>query len=56
MKQRQNKLIKEAKAKHGQIYPCIGKATLYDCFTIENNKLIIWYNTKDKSTHMIKEI
>jgi hypothetical protein len=48
------KLILQAKKLYNHIDPCGNKDTLYECFTINENKLIFWFNTKDHSTHMIK--
>ncbi len=45
-----NQLIEKALSKHGEIFPCNNKADLYDCFTIDNNHLILWYNLPNKST------
>lgn len=45
------KLIRQAKKKYKKIYP-IG--TFNNSFTVFNGYLILWFNTKDKSTHIVK--
>jgi hypothetical protein len=45
-----NQLIQKALLKHGEIFPCNNKADLYDCFTLEENHLIFWYNLSSKTT------
>jgi hypothetical protein len=47
-------MIAEARKKHGDgITPCTSKSSLHDCFTVENGRVIFWYNTPDGSTHTI---
>lgn len=52
-------LIKEAKEKHGEIYPCHTKDSLDECFTIEvfkdKEEIIFWFNDKDNSTFIIRK-
>lgn len=50
------RLIKEARKKHGKIFALKSKILLSRCFTIEDNELILWYNTADHSTHIIKMV
>jgi hypothetical protein len=46
-------LIDRAKAEHGTILPCGGKACLEDCITEEPGVgRIFWFNTPDGSTHV----
>lgn len=49
----EERLIKKALQKHKKIFPCSRKGTFDACFTKENGRLLFWYNTKDKSTHVI---
>lgn len=45
-------LIEEAKRKYEKIYLCVNK-TIDESFTEGNNgKILFWFNTEDKSTHM----
>lgn len=46
-------LIKKAKTTHKKIYPCKGKDRLDDCFTVEGQKIIFWFNTADCNTHAL---
>lgn len=47
-------LIKKAKNIYGKIYPCVNKSSLSECFTeSKNGELVFWFNTPDKSTHMV---
>ena len=49
------KLIQKAKDKHKDIYPCREIDNLEDSFTIHNNELIFWFNTRDLSTKIMSE-
>ena len=46
-------LIAKARIKHKRIFPCSGKVKLRDCFTIEDNRILFWFNTKDQNTHVM---
>jgi hypothetical protein len=48
-------LIDKATRKHKKIYPCAQKKTIDDCFTIDQGRLMLWFNTEDQSTHVISE-
>ncbi len=48
-------MIEKARQKHRVIHPCASASTLDDCFTVERNNLIFWYNTEDNSTHLLVE-
>ena len=37
-------LIDRAKNEYKEIYPCGGKSLFDDCFTVEGQKLIFWFN------------
>ena len=45
-------LIKQAKKRHSRIYPCGMKSSLRECFTELEDRMLLWYNTKDKNTHV----
>jgi hypothetical protein len=45
-------MIKKAKNRYKKILPCGKKANFEDCFTVEKNKLLFWFNTEDQSTHV----
>jgi hypothetical protein len=49
----EQKLIKKAMQKHKKIFPCARRGNFDRCFTREDDRLLFWYNTTDKSTHVI---
>jgi hypothetical protein len=49
------RLLKRAKKKYGKIYPIRRKLFLCQCFTIMGKDLVLWFNTEDHSTHILKE-
>jgi len=54
MDEQKKQLIQKAERMFGNIYPCVNKTTLDECFTTAaNDSLILWFNTADNSTHMI---
>jgi hypothetical protein len=46
-------LIQKACKTFKRIYPCGNKRELFDCFTEMDNKLLLWFNTEDQSTHLV---
>ena len=46
-------MIRKALRTHKRIYPCGTKATLAECFTFQGNKVLFWFDTEDRSTHLI---
>lgn len=55
LSKKEKKLVKKAVKKHRIIYKIPYKKNLHSCFTYYNGKLILWYNTIDHSTHIVKE-
>ncbi|MFP4241892.1 MAG: hypothetical protein ACLFQB_10825 [Chitinispirillaceae bacterium] len=53
MNELKDKIINQARERYKQIFPCANKEDLGECFTTENNTLMFWFNTEDKSTHLI---
>ncbi|MBD3315151.1 MAG: hypothetical protein GF344_05145 [Chitinivibrionales bacterium] len=53
MNQIKKKLIEIATKKHEKIYPCVSRGSLDECFTVEGDRIMFWYNTEDHSTHLI---
>ena len=49
------KMIANARKKYRRIFPCSFRRNLDECFTIENDKIIFWFNTEDFSTHTLTE-
>lgn len=56
MEQAKVEAIKLAIRKHRKIFPCGGRKEITDCFTVEGNFLYFWFNTCDKSTHLIRTV
>ncbi|KMQ53054.1 hypothetical protein CHISP_0275 [Chitinispirillum alkaliphilum] len=48
-------LIRMAQGRHQKIYPCSDKKDLNECFTRHGNTILLWYNTEDMSTHVIRK-
>ena len=54
-------MIGEAQAKYSDMCKEYNKGiampdkcrTFNDCFTISNNKILFWFDTPDKSTHLV---
>lgn len=47
--------LDKARKKYGRIYPCGSKKSLYDCFSFEGDSLYFWFNSEDRSTHVVQE-
>ena len=54
MSEEQRILIEEARKKYNRIYPCGSSRTLSESFTTFDKEIVLWFNTEDGSTHMIK--
>jgi hypothetical protein len=48
-------MINEATDNYTSIYPCGNKKDLEECFTTHDNQIFFWFNTDDKSTHVISK-
>ena len=46
-------LLQRAIEAHEKIFPCGNSTSLNDCFTTAENRLYFWFNTEDKSTHIM---
>jgi hypothetical protein len=55
MNKLKEQLISKAKDRFKNISPCPTRETLDQSFTIEENNLYFWFNTDDKSTHVLAE-
>jgi len=49
----QRVLIERARERHGCIYPVGESHSFSECFTNETGFEVLWYDTGDKSTHLI---
>ncbi len=50
MDEKKQALIERARKTYGKITPCGHKATLDECFTEAQGKLILWFNDTGEST------
>jgi len=46
-------MIRKAMKRYKNIAPCAKRHSLEDCFTVEEDKIYFWFNTEDKSTHVL---
>ena len=46
-------MLKTAMERYRTITPCSAKRDFSECFTVEGNKLCLWFNTEDNTTHLI---
>jgi hypothetical protein len=53
MNELKRKMINQARQQYQQIFPCAMHGTLDDCFTEEENRVLFWFNTEDRTTHII---
>ena len=49
------KMILKARQQYNRIYPCSSKKNFGDSFTVEENRILFWFNTPDKSTHVLTQ-
>ena len=50
-----NRMINNACERFDRIYPVSARGSLDDCFTVEENMIIFWFNTEDQTTHTVIE-
>ena len=55
MGREEKRLIKKAQSVYKKIFPCGGKESFKDCFTKYEDKLFLWFDTEDQSTHIMTE-
>ncbi len=53
MTEMEENLLLRASEMHARIFPCPPRNDFEHCFTREKNKLFFWFNTEDKSTHVL---
>jgi hypothetical protein len=46
-------LVNEAFNKHAVVAPVGNRTSLDECFTIESDSLMFWYNDEGNSTHLL---
>ena len=47
------RLVEQARKMHGTIFPCGLRTSLEECFTLLDDMMMLWYNTQDRSTHVV---
>jgi hypothetical protein len=55
MTTQEKELIQKARKRHNNIYPVGSKSSFSDCFTVDQKGLTLWYDTDDRSTHIVRE-
>ena len=53
MNEIRQELIRQAREEFKEIHPCSSKRDFSDCFTIEDRRVCFWFNTTDRSTHLL---
>ena len=48
-------LIKKAKNEYKKIFPCSHRVKLEECITRDKERIYLWFNTEDESTHVVTE-
>jgi hypothetical protein len=52
----EKRLIEKATRKHKKIFPCAHKDDISQCFTLDDGRLMLWFNTEDQSTHVVSAV
>jgi hypothetical protein len=55
MNRLKRRLIRRAKETYKTIYPCGGRSSFSECFTLHDNKVLFWFDTEDHSTHVVAD-
>ncbi len=55
MNQMKIHMIESAIDSYSEIYPCVGRESFDECFTVYDGKLHFWFNTADRTTHLLSE-
>jgi hypothetical protein len=46
-------LIRQAKSEYKKIFPCSHREKLEHCITRDKERVYLWFNTEDQSTHVL---
>ena len=46
-------LIKQARSEYKKIFPCPHRGKLEHCITRDEERVYLWFNTEDQSTHVL---
>ncbi len=55
MNELKQNMINLATVRYNAIFPCASKRNLGECFTLEGNQMLFWFNTADQSTHVLAQ-
>ena len=55
MNKLKRRLVGEAVSRYGNIRPTITAMTLNSCFSVEDSKLLFWFNDEGGNTRVIHE-
>jgi hypothetical protein len=53
LKKAKEDLLVLAVQRHNRIFPCSGARSIESCFTVWDNRLLLWFNTEDHNTHLL---
>lgn len=53
MDEQKKTMIENAEQQYQVIRPCGSNTSLSDCFTTVGDTIVFWFNTEDRSTHII---
>lgn len=54
IKEAKRQLIQEAMEKYRKVYPCGSYQSFEECFTVHKDRLVLWFDTEDHSTHAVQ--
>jgi len=49
------RLHDEARRRFGEVHPCAMKTDFEECLTLQGDDLVLWFNTNDGSTHIVRQ-
>ncbi|MBD3314757.1 MAG: hypothetical protein GF344_03135 [Chitinivibrionales bacterium] len=55
MNRMKRRLIQRARETYKTIYPCGGRPSFSECFTHYEDKVLFWFDTEDRSTHVVTD-
>jgi hypothetical protein len=53
MDEQKRTMIENAEKQFEKIHPCGSNTSFSDCFTTVGDVIVFWFNTDDRSTHVI---
>jgi len=55
MNERKERLFHTALLQYNRIFPCSECDTWDECYTLENNRILFWFNTDEGTTHLLMD-